>query len=220
MKIYQFSCLEAGEVDMRQANAVLRYRPDVILFEAPNNNRTPALIYNKYKPNKKPLKEVEKYKAMLRKVAKKAPWVLSDVYLYDNIIKLWKEGHDIKLYNVDAPSELLKVSLSFGENWDPKPEHRGTHFSWWVRIYLREKIMTKNIQLILKQNKNSDLVVLDFLQKFHSKNVKFLMTNPAKKEVYKYYFGRFKDMSIKTIGGRVKVENKVLYRYWRRLADF
>ncbi len=157
---------------------------------------------------------------MLRKVAKNAPWVLSDVRVYDNITKLWGEGYEVKLYNVDAPSELLVVNLNFGENWNPKPERRGTHFAWWAQIYLLEKIMAKNIQSILKQNKKKDLVVLNFLEKFHWKNVQFLMTNPTRKEIYEYYFGKFRDMIMETIRESVKTENKVFYKYWGKLADF
>ncbi|VAW12530.1 hypothetical protein MNBD_BACTEROID05-641, partial [hydrothermal vent metagenome] len=110
MKLYQFSCVKGKKVDLRQAGAVLRHKPDVIIFEAPPVGRTPSLIYNKYKPLNKPLVEVVKHRKILQRLAKKAPWVLSDVYVYDNIMKLWADGYDVKLYNIDAPSELLGVN--------------------------------------------------------------------------------------------------------------
>jgi hypothetical protein len=220
MKLYQFSCIEGKKVDLRQADAVLRHKPDVIIFEAPSVGRTPSLIYNKYKPLNKPLVEVVKHKKMLQRLAKKAPWVLSDVYVYDNIMKLWEDGHDVKLYNVDASSELLRVNLEIDENWDPKPYRRGTHFQWWVRIYLREKIMAENIQWVLSQNKKKDLKVLNFLQSFHWRNVQFLMSNPSKKKIYEYYFGKFRNINMKTIGEKVKEENKNLYKYWKKVSDF
>ena len=57
MKILQYSCRESGEIDMRQAKAVLRHKPDVIIFEAPSNTRTASSIFNKFKPNAKPMRE-------------------------------------------------------------------------------------------------------------------------------------------------------------------
>jgi len=33
MKSYQFDCKEGKKIDQRQANAVLRHRPDVVIFE-------------------------------------------------------------------------------------------------------------------------------------------------------------------------------------------
>lgn len=220
MKLHQFSCFEGKKVDLRQANAVLHHRPDVIIFEASPVGRTPNSIFNKHKPSSKPLTKITKHKEMLRQLAKKALWVLSDVYVYDNIVKLWKEGHDVKLYNVDASSELLKVNLNIDTHWDPKPCRRGAHFEWWVRIYLREKIMTKNILKIFSQTKVKNSNVLIFLQSFHWRNVQFLIQNPSKREMYKYYFGAFKNMNIKTINERVKKGNKVLYKYWKKFSDF
>lgn len=157
---------------------------------------------------------------MLYRLSKKAPWVLSDVCVFDKIVELWKEGHDVKLYNVDAPSELLRVNLNIGTNLNPKPCRRGTYFEWWVRIYLRERIMAKNIHKIFSQIKDKDSGVLIFLQSFHWCNVKFLMQNPSRKQIYKYYFGAFKKINIKTINERVKKENEILYKYWKRFSDF
>ncbi len=220
MKLYQFSCIEGKKVDLRQADAVLRHRPDAIIFEAPSSGRTPSLVYNKYRPSNKPLAEVAKHKKKLKQVSKKYPWVLSDISVYDNIVKLWKEGVDVKLYNVDASSELLRVGSRIDHDWNPKPHHRGTHFQWWVRIYLREKIMAENIQWVVSKNKKKDLKVLIFLQSFHWRNVQFLMSNPTKKQIYEYYFGKFKDIEIETIGNKIKKENKILYKYWKKVSDF
>ena len=221
MKLYQFSCFEGKNIDMRQANAVLKYRPDIIIFEAPCNEKTPDLIYNKFSPSKKPQSELIKYKEMLHKVAKKFSWVESDIYVYDNIATLWKEGHDIKLYNVDGPSELLKINLKFDDKKYPKPYRRGTHFVWWVRIYIREKIMTKNVQWILSHYKNKkDFTGLVFLESFHWRNVKFQLSKPPKKQMWNYYFGNFRDLNQKNIGSRIKENNKLLYKYWLKYSEF
>ncbi len=220
MKTHQISCLEGKKIDLRQAEAVLLHRPDVVIFEAPPVGKTPSLIYNKYSASKKPLREVEKYKRMLRRLATKAPWVMSDIYVYENIVKLWKEGHDVKLYNVDAPTKLLRINLKIDKNWDPKPYRRGTHFEWWVRIYLREKIMTENILEILSKNNKKDFKVLIFLQKFHWLNVQFLMSKPSKKQTYEYYFGKFKRTNMGAIGCDVRNVNEALYKYWKNISDF
>tara|TARA_Y100000310_G_scaffold339306_1_gene431607 strand:+ start:810 stop:1478 length:669 start_codon:yes stop_codon:yes gene_type:complete len=220
MKVYQFNCLEGKNIDLRQADAVLRHRPDVIIFEAPPDRGVQSLVYNNYKPSNKPLENILKHKKMLRHVSKKIPWVLSDVHVFNNIVKLWKEGHDIRLYNVDAPYELLKVDLNLDIKWSPNPYRRGTHFGWWVRIYLREKIMTKNVNKIFSQIENKDSIILIFLQKFHWRNVRFLMQNESQDKIYEYYFGAFKNININTINERVKKENKILYKYWKSLSDF
>lgn len=221
MKLFQFSCTEGNKVDMRQANAVSRYRPDIIIFEAPCNKKTPDLIYNKFSPSKKPLNELMKDKIELRKVSKKYLWVESDIYVYDNVASLWRGGHDVKMYNVDGPRELLRINLEGGVHWNPKPFCRGTHFIWWVRIYLREKIMTKNIEYIFSKNKNMNgLTVLMFLQKFHWINVKFQLLKPSKEKMFNYYFGSFKGLNPKNIGLIVKEENKELYKYWCKYSEF
>ena len=221
MKWYQYNCYEGKDIDLRQAKAVSKYKPDIILFEAPNYGKTPGTIYNVFKPKNKPLKNIDKHKQMLRRVSKTAPWVLSDIYVYDNILTLWKKGHDIKLYNIDGPRELLKINLNVDLNKKSKPERRGTNLMWWVRIYLREKIMTKNVNWILTHsNTENDKVALAFIQKFHWKNIQFQLKNPSKNKMWNYYFGDFKDLTPKNINSKIKTENKQLYKYWKRLSDF
>ncbi len=206
---------------MRQANAITRHKPDIIFFEAPNNSQTPDSIYNKFPPSRKPLNRLKKQKKDLLQVAKKFPWVKSDIYVYDNIATLWKNGHDIKLYKVDGPSELLKIDLEKSGYQNHKPYRRGTHFEWWVKMYLREKIMVKNIQKVLYQYRNkNNLIILMFLQKFHWHNVKFQMSKPTKKRIWNYYFGSFNNLNEKNINLRIKKGNKILYKYWRKYSDF
>jgi len=221
MKIYQFSCVEGKSVDMRQANAVLRHKPDIIFFEAPNNGRTSSSKYNKFIPSEKPLNELKKQKQELLQVAKKFPWVESDIYVYDNIATLWKEGHDVKLYNVDGPPELLRIKFGEDNDWNPKPYRRGTNLYWWVRIYLRDTIMTKNIQQVLSQYKNKkDLTILIFLQSFHWRNVKFQLSKPTTRQMWDYYFSGFSSLNEKNIKLQIKKENKVLYKYWNKMSEF
>lgn len=222
MKIFQYSCREGEGVDLRQANAVLRHRPDAIIFEAPSEGRTASSAFNKFKPGRKPEALFNAVQKEHRKTAKRYPWVLSDVRTYDNIRKLWKKGHDIKLFNVDGPPELLRVDLKkFSARGEPGPERRGTHLLWWVRIYLREKIMTKYIQQILEQEgSKKDAIILVFLQSFHWRNVKFLLTDPPKKAIWRYYFGKFRTIDTKNIAAVLRDENDTLFKHWKKSADF
>jgi hypothetical protein len=221
MKIYQFSCLEGDKIDLHQANAILRHRPDIIIFESPAG-KDPGLAYNKYRPENKPLHKVREYQKMLRRVAKKYPWVASDIEVYKNIETLWKQGHDIKLYHVDGPPELLQLNMdaTAGQKWDPRPYRRGTHLSWWIYIYLRDKIMTTHIRKIFLKHKSENPTILIFLQKFHWINVKFQMTNPSKKELWRFYFGAFKNLTPKTLTEKMRRENKLMYKYWKKIGDF
>jgi len=86
---------------------------------------------------------------MLRRTGKSAPWVLSDIKTYDNVRKLWKEGCNVQLFNIDGPQELLRIGLERDPTQHPRPYRRGTHLMWWVRIYLRERIMADNLEKIL-----------------------------------------------------------------------
>jgi len=217
MKIFQYSCKESNKIDTRQAEAVLRKKPDVIFFEAPFDNKDVEL-FNKFPINKKPFGKVKQYQKMLLKVSKKYRWVKSDILVFDNIVKLWKSGHDVKLYNVDGPSGLLKITIDNGWNRLDLPKRRGVHFGWWVYIYLREKVMSDNISKIIKKLP-VDTVVLVFLQKFHWLNVKYQLQNKNKKDIFKYYFGKFKGVSISNINKTVDERcPKKLIKFWNKYS--
>lgn len=218
MKILQFSCKESDKIDLRQADAVLKHRPDAIIFEAPPINGDMESEFNKFTPEKKPLKKKKQYQKMLLKISKKYKWVKSDVYVVDNIMQLWKSGHDVKIYNVDAPKELLKITI--GQKWNlmDKPRRRGSLFSWWVYIYIREVIMAENISKIFKKSPK-DSVVLVFLQKFHWLNVKFQLEHKNKKDIFSYYFGKFENVSLSNIDQKVKeLGIPELYRFWSKYS--
>jgi hypothetical protein len=221
MSVFQYSCIEGNKPDLRQAEAVLRKRPDVILFEAPNNTGDPGLAYNAYPPTHKPLAEVRKHQTMLQKAAREAPWVVSDIEVYENIKTLWREGHDVKLYHIDAPSELLRETILHGWNNIERPRRRGVHFPWWVYIYLRERIMANTVERIFKNKRDKDQVVLAFVQKFHWQHVQFLLTHPTKRAVFDYYFGAFDGLTEATISSKVtQVNNPILLKYWQKVSDF
>ena len=205
--------------DYRQAEYVLKYKPDIIIFESPAD-KTPDTIYNKYSCDKKPLDLIRKYRNRLIE-SSKVPGngdALSDARLFDNVVKLWKTGHDVLLYNIDGPSELRR---EFFEVWKYMYPSALKNWLWWVRIYLREKYMTKNLKWVLEKNKDKESVTIAiFLQGWHWRHIKFLLSNPSRKEVWKYYFSRFKEVDEKDIGEKIKKENKVFYKYWLRMSDF
>lgn len=204
--------------DYRQAQAVLKYRPDIIIFEYANEGKTPDTIYNKYPCSKKPLERIRVRQKYLKRLAKNYPEALADIPIWSNIVKLWKQGRDIKLYNVDSPRELR---AELYEVWKGMYPCAMNNWLWWVQVYLREKIMAKNIKwLLANQSDARRLKIAVFLQKFHWDHVKFLMTNPSKKRIWVYYFGKFKDISPSNINLKIKSINKVFYKYWQHYSDF
>lgn len=214
---YQFNCREQNRPDYRQARAVLKYRPDIIIFEAPEKNGSPDVIFNRYVCDKKPKEEIKKIQNDLKRVSKEFGYVLSDVRTWQNIDSLWKMGHNTLLYNVDAPSELRS---KWFEVWEHMYPCAAKNWLWWVRIYLRERIMANHIKNILRNYKEkSNPTILIFLQSFHWIHVKFLLTNPSKNEIWDYYFGDFREITRKNIAIKIKKMNSIFYKYWKKYSD-
>jgi hypothetical protein len=219
-KFIQVNCIESDKLDTRQAEAIKKYRPDVVLLEYPNNNKDPGIELNNFLPADKPNDLVRKLLAPLPpKVLKIHPWAASDRLMWTNINALWQEGHQVLVYKTDAPSELTSEWL---EVWNHAYPQITKNWVWWVQIYLRERLMADNIKKILGDNaKNDRPVVAVFLQSFHWKHVKFLLTEPKKNEIWQYYFGQFKtEVGRKDIAERIKKLNPVFYKYWVRYSDF
>lgn len=218
-KYIQFNCVESKALDLRQAKAILKHKPDIVILEYPNNKKTPDWEFNKYPALKKPKKLVsDRIKEFPPEVLKVHPWAKADTIMWRNIAGLWEKGHQIFVYSVDAPNELTKEWLDVWRGAYPCIQK---NWVWWVQIYLREKMMAQHIKWILKNYKEKeDPTVLVFLQNFHWQHVKFLLTSPAKKEIWAYYFGRFSEIDKKTIGARIKSLNKVFYKYWKSVSDF
>lgn len=207
------------EPDYRQAEYVLRYRPDIIVFESPMG-RTPNTIYNNFNCKDKPLKLVRNRQSKLKELSKKPGLgdAMSDVRLWNNIMKLWKENHNVLIYNIDGP---VKIHQEFFEVWKYMYPSALKNWLWWVRIYLREKHMAKNIKWVLEKNKNKDkITVAIFIQSWHWRHVKFLLSDPSKKMIWDYYFSRFKEVSLKNISAKIKKENIVFYKAWQKISDF
>lgn len=152
----------------------------------------------------------------LRKISQADLWVASDIEMFENVVRLWQTGHQVFLYKVDAPSKVVCNSNILHRN---RYRHGEKRWLWWVRIYLRERYMTRNVRWILN---NYNLVdhptVLVFLQSFHWEHVKFLLSRPPKKRVWHYYFGQYSHIKPQTISRMIHNESPILYRYWRKMA--
>ena len=217
-KFFQFDCREQKRTDFRQTRAVLKYEPDIIFFEYPGENGNPESIFNKYNCENKPFKEVEKIKANLKKTSKQFKYALSDIKTWESIEYLWRNGYNVLLYNVDASKELRQ---EFFEVWRFMYPCALKNWLWWVKIYIRERIMADHIRNILKKYKRKpNPTVLVFLQSFHWLHVKFLLTNPSKKEIWKYYFGKFNEVAPQNIESKIKKQNKLFHKYWLKYSDF
>lgn len=191
IKFIQVGCKERNGIDPAQAEAVLKHKPDIIVFEYPQENRTPETIFNKFAPNKKPKKELVRIIKMLKNASKTQPWVLSDVAVFENISKLWNEGKQVYLYFVDAPSKITSVRLDENNKLHrPFPKIQ-KYLWWWKKMYARESYMTKHLKWILKRHKDKDLKILVFLEKFHWNNVQFRLKAKSKEAIQKYYFSKF-----------------------------
>jgi hypothetical protein len=214
-KFIQRNCIEGDKIDLRQANAVLEHKPDIILFEFPAEKSGPSTIFNKYPVDKKPLKKVAEIIKNLKIAAQKYPYAESDIAIWENIKKLWKQNHNIYIYKIDSPSELRR---GYFENFEIKYPQTRKDWLFWVYLYLREAYMTKNIQSILKNYKEKEKpTIAVFLQSIHWEHVKFLLKKPSESEIFKYYFGRFSTLKKKTMDKEIKNENPFLYKWWKIL---
>ncbi len=214
IRFIQVDCLESSKLDLRQANAVLKYRPDIILFEAPNDGRHIGYSFNRYSPSKKPKTELEILKEGLLEAAKRTPWVKSDLHTWENINTLWAGGRNTLVYRIDGPYGLVRAHFL--------PSKAGViNYKdpiWWARILLRDMYMARHTKKILDGvTTEKQITVLACVQKFHWQHVKFLLENPTQEQVWQLYFGRFKTLTPEGITVLLKKNNMTLYRYWTRL---
>ncbi|MBL7036747.1 hypothetical protein ISR94_02800 [Candidatus Microgenomates bacterium] len=219
-KFIQVNCIEGDNIDLRQAESILKYKPDIVLLEYPNNNKTPNTIYNSYKPNNKPLHLIKEQQKRLQRHIKTMPWVKSDIVMWENIEKLWKMNHQVLVYRTDAPNKLTN---EWFEVWNHMYPCAKRNWLWWVQIYLREKYMAKNTKWILDNIKVKDkkeLTVLVFLQSFHWRHVKFLLKDPSTEKIWNYYFGKFPQVNKNNISEKIKNLNMVFYKHWVKISDF
>ena len=218
-RFIQENCIEGNKVDLRQARVVAHYRPDIILFEYPAERGNPSRIFNHYGPDKKPLKEVERIKRGLRVAVQKFPYALSDIPIWENIEKLWRDGRNVLLFNIDGPDDLRRdyFKLARGLTYDEQRKN----LIFWVHCYMREIAMADHIRRILNDYKEkSNPVIAVFLQSIHWQHVKFLLKNPSQKKIWNYYFGRFPKINLQNIAAAIQKESSIHYKYWKRTPYF
>ncbi len=212
-KFIQVNCVEGRGVDLRQANAVTKYRPKIILLEYPARDGHPGFSFNRFPADEKPLREARSIQRGLRRTARKYPWVLSDVALWENIVAEWRRGNNLFVYKVDGPRDLVARGAR-GTAFRGVPRH----IAWWVRIYLRERYMLKNIRLVFKRHPGSGRALV-FLQSFHWNNVLFLLGSRSRDAAWRRYFGRFKGLTAAELERRVRGD-AVLWRHWKKVSQF
>ncbi len=201
INLIQVNCREDKYIDKRQAKAVLKYKPDIILLE--------------YLTTSGSYEQRTKSPKITKEILLKNPWVRSDKYMWTNIVKIRRENHHTILYAVDGPYDLVNEANVYQCN--NKNPNKTTNLFWWIRIYLRERFMAENIKKILKNHKDKkSLTILVFLQKFHWQHVKFLLSRPAKNKIWKFYFGRFRDLKSPDVSIKIKKESPILYKYWKK----
>lgn len=139
--------------------------------------------------------------------------------MWKNITKLWQNNHKLLVYAVDAPSDLVvNANVYLDKKINPS---KNTNIFWWIRIYLRECFMTKKIEQILLEHKDqSEITICVFIQNFHWRHIKFLLTKPSKKIIWNYYFAKFKNLNKKDIPKLLKNENKILFKYWKNPINY
>jgi hypothetical protein len=190
------------KVVSNQAKAILKFQPDAILFESPKQKNFSLSYFNQFSPEKKPKQRIEKLKQYYKTASKKYPWLKSEYKIFGAIEKLWDNGKNVSLFEIDAPVELTSV----GEGT------RGLLNIIWN--YLREKYMVENIKKIKSKRKNK--TVLIFCHNFHWKNIQFLLKNPSKNQIRNYFFTKNGiNKSLKEIESELKDKNKTLYKYWK-----
>ncbi len=211
-KFIQIDCVEGKQMDSRQAKAITKYHPDIIVLEYPNDGKTPDFDFNNYPANKKPIQKVLKIQEMLRKTAKTNPWAQSDIDMWENIISEWKNGNNVLVFKIDGPIKLTSDT-------DHRNKFTGIphHIKWWTRIYLREQFMVKNMNYILNKYPNAKTVLV-FLQSFHWDHVKLLLKDPTKNKVWKLYFSRFKNLTKESLELKLKKYPNIL-SYYKKYSD-
>ncbi len=217
-RFIQKNCNEGDKVDKRQSEVVLKYKPDIILFELPKGKNSPSTIFNSYDVKNKPLDKIKEIEDGLLIAAKKYPYASSDILVWENIKKLWGQGHDALVYNVDAPHALRKEYFSKLETKYPQVRK---DWLFWAHLYIRDSYMAKNIEWVLKRHKDKKKpVIAVFLQSIHWKNVKFLLNCKSRKDKWNYYFGNFPDIKVENIDEKIRQKSKIIYKYWNIVKKF
>ena len=186
------------EAASKKAEKILKIKPDVILFEYPVKEDFSLSYFNKFNPEKKPKDKIKELKKGYEISSKKYPWLKTEYKIFEAIEKLWDDGKQVYLFEIDAPVELTSVENTKGL----------LNIVW---NFLRETYMIENIKKI-ESRFDKDKVALVFCHDFHWKNIQFLLKNPGKEEIWNHYFMQ---KSPKEIEVELEQKNKILHKFWK-----
>ncbi len=209
----QADCIEGKRVDLRQAELIARYKPDLIFFELPARNGKPDTVFNKFAANRKPLRDLLAIKRNLLREARRFPYALSDVYVWDAIQNLWEEGRNTLVFNVDRPEDVRRAY--FKRHGRVSYARAKRHWWFWAYLLVRESEMARHIKQVVELRGRRNIIAVVLLQSIHWNHVQFLMRNPSKKKIWDYYFGRFPDLTPAKLSALLRTHEQTLFRYWQ-----
>ena len=194
------------EVAFEKAAIILRTRPNAVLFEFPTAPGPSLSHFNRFPPHKKPKDLMEEFKRSNVKDSARYPWLETENVVLEAIEKLWDEGKQVHLYEIDGPIELT----SEAEKHIPKGGLVNIAFH-----YLRELYMHENIRRI-EHKLGRDAVAVVLCHNYHWQNLTFLMTEPTTKEIWKHYFGKETKEAVEASLS----EKEILTKHWRLKSHF
>jgi len=190
----------------RKAEAILRIKPQAVLFEFPRETGFSLGEFNTFPPQNKPGEWVDSLKKSYRKDSEKYPWLETEHLVIEAIERLWEEGRQVYLFEIDAPLELTSQIES------DALLREELNVAW---NFLRELYMFETIKEIEKQI-GEDGEALVICSDFHWNNIMFLMADPSRDEIWRHYFG---SATMEEVQNRVR-SNKVLAKHWTLKARF
>lgn len=219
-RFIQRSCVEGNKIDLRQADAVLDHKPDIIFFERPQNkNGKPGTVFNHYSCRTKPTKKINEIIKEAKIAAKEFPYAEGDIFIWKNINKLWDEGINTQIYNVDSP-QRMRAEGFYLFNKPISEGYPGVRKDWlfWAYLYLRDSYMANNIRSVLKTySLKPDPTICIFIESIHWQHIQFLLENPSKEKIWKYYFSRFPGIKPNTLQRKIRERSKIIAEYWEKV---
>ena len=188
----------------RKAEAILSIKPDAILFEFPTEKSYSLSDFNRFEPSKKPKDLIDGVKRAYERASKWYPWLKTEHVVVEAVEKLWNEGVQVYLYEIDAPLELARAL---------GPDFQGGLCNT-VWNYLREVYMFRSIRRIEEEMELDDNALV-ICSDGHWAN-EFLMTHPSTGQIWEYYFGSCSREEVEA----VLVQNKTLLKHWATMSHF
>jgi hypothetical protein len=219
---HQINCAENrnGVLDLRQAEGIKKYQPDIVILEYPSNSEMPYFELNDFGALEKPKELVaQRLRPFSKELLKKDPWVAADIIMWQEIAKLWARGKQVFVYPTDGTFELIS---EWREVWNHMYPLSTQNWVWWVQIYLRERLMANNVNYVIRKHQDMQKPIVNiYLQNFHWQHVKFLLTHTKTDEIWQFYFGKFSsEVTKETITNEIQRLNPVFFKYWIEYSDF